>query len=531
MGFCLGLGNGLPQKSIIGPLLGLIATAVLVFFPAFYQGSNDIFETDLENSDEHSEWSGLGYLLVVFGIVLVLLQIKNILDFMMPSFEHSKLYTLVDSIAGSSTQLAYRSKQAGIFKINQLVKNAYELHKLEDKAQERSLLKSSSRDGQRSNDGSTSHKSSKAIALQNYADQVDELEEVGGLVWSVKEYFSGRLAGTEGIWLPSRLLAANAIQFFAIIVCITVVSVTFRDLIDTFYPKALPDEVIYSDSCFTTFDYSKCYFPFEDRGYYAGIGVCRDVSFEGPECYDLFEPLDSTDGLDGVIGDTCTSLQSAFSAVESQVADTLLGSNCSLILDAAREFANEAALNENIDPADVEDLINRCNGVNTMTAEDIEKFNEWFDDDEVFPDVTNETLSICSQVSDFVKTVAFADLAPGFEDDAFQAFRLCMDAYGSIAMESPCETQLFSPKEEIFAYEQEFDGDDFCVSFISACYIDNYNPTRATCIIGESDDTVYQFQGSKCETYPQINNTMKYYEENILPQQLSIMRFFPEKWT
>ncbi|CAJ1931159.1 unnamed protein product [Cylindrotheca closterium] len=486
-GFCLGLGNGLPLKSIIGPLLGLIATAVLVFVPASYKGSNEIFDTDLENSDEHSEWPGLGYLLVIFGIVLVLLQVKNIFDLMMPSFEHTKLYTIVDRVAGSSTQLSYRSKQAGIFKINQLVKNAYELHKLDEKAQERSLLKSS-RPGEGSNDSPTIHKSSKAIALRNYADQVDELEEVGGFVWSVKEYFSGRLAGTEGIWLPSRLLAANAIQFFAIINS-------------------------------------------QMRGFYAGIGVCRDVSFEGPECYDLFEPLNSTEGLDGLIGDTCTSLQSAFTAVEAQVTDTLLGANCSVVLSAARDFANEAAIDENIDPAEIENIINRCYGVNTMTAEDIEKFNEWFDDDEFFPDITNETLSYCSEVADFIKTDAFTDLAPGFEDDAFQAYRLCMEAYGSIEMESPCDTQLFSPLQEIFAYEKDYDGENFCVSFISACYIDPFNPTRATCIIGESEDMVYQFQGSTCETYPQINNTMKYYEENILPQQLSVMRFFPEKWT
>mmetsp|Transcript_4758 Transcript_4758/g.11248 ORF Transcript_4758/g.11248 Transcript_4758/m.11248 type:complete len:449 (-) Transcript_4758:2503-3849(-) len=445
---------------------------------------------------------------------------------MIPHFEPTKWYKIVDGIAGSSTKMAYRSKQAGIFKINQLVKNAHDLHKLDEKAQERSLLKQSSAVGQGSNDGSTSHKSSKAIALQNYADQVDELEEVGGLVWSVKEYFSGRMAGTEGIWLPSRLLAANAIQFFAIIICITSPSVTFRDLIEAIYPTTLPETVIFSESCFTTFDYDDCYFPFQDRGFYAGVGVCRDVSFEGPECYPLFQPLNGTDGLDGLIGSTCDSLLSAFAVVEAQVTDKLLGANCSDILGAAREFASEKAIDLDITEAEAVATINQCYGINSMTAEDIEKFNEWFTGDPRFPEITNETLSFCEDVRDLVKTDAFSELAPGFEDDAFEAFKMCMDAYGSIAMESPCKNSLFTPTEEIFAYEKNYGGeDDFCVSFISACYIDIYNPTRATCVIGESDDNLYQFQGPSCKNYPEIGNTLNYYEEVILPQQVSIMSF------
>mmetsp|Transcript_4757 Transcript_4757/g.11246 ORF Transcript_4757/g.11246 Transcript_4757/m.11246 type:complete len:167 (-) Transcript_4757:1526-2026(-) len=165
-----------------------------------------------------------------------------------------------------------------------------------------------------------------------------------------------------------------------------------------------------------------------------------------------------------------------------------------------------------------------------MTAEDIEKFNEWFTGDPRFPEITNETLSFCEDVRDLVKTDAFSELAPGFEDDAFEAFKMCMDAYGSIAMKTPCENSLSTTKEEIFAYEQGFDENGYCVSFISACYIDEYNPTRATCIIGESDDKPYQFQGPSCKNYPEIGNTLNYYEEVILPQQVSIMSFFPEKW-
>ena len=501
---------------------------MLVFVPKFVKTDNEVINTDVENSENHGSWPGLVYLLVVFGVVLILLQLKNLFDYFMPNFEPTKMYKIFDGIAGSNTQRSFRSKQAGIYKINQLVKNAYELHKLDEKSQQRSALKANSPEG-----GSIKHTSSKAIALQNYADQVDELEEVGGLIWSVKEYFSGRLAGTEGVWLPSRLLAANAIQFVATIVVITVSSIVFRDIIDELYPKELPDSIIDSiDTCFTTFDYSKCYFPFEEQGAYVGVGVCRDVSLEGPECYDLFAPLDSTEGLDGLIGSTCSSLQGAFAKIESQVAEALPGVTCTAVLGAARDYANQWAFDEEEDPAEIEDYINWCYGVGSMTAEDIEKFNEWFDDDEAFPDITDETLEECANVAVWVKGEAFSELAPGFEDVAFEVFQTCMGAYGSIAMEDPCATKLYSPIEEIYAYEQASEGDDFCVTFLKACYIDPYKPTRGTCVLGATiDDTLFQFEGPTCKSYPQINNTMNFYETNVKPMQLSVEKFFPAKWT
>lgn len=77
-----------------------------------------------------------------------------------------------------------------------------------------------------------------------------QFEDAGGIVWTWKLLWSGKLFDTEGIWLPTRLLVFQAAQFASAIVLIFIVfnfTKWMTDLAGEFHDDldpTLPDWVI-----------------------------------------------------------------------------------------------------------------------------------------------------------------------------------------------------------------------------------------------------------------------------------------------
>lgn len=509
--FLLALGNGLFQKSILEPIVGLASVAALVFVPYFYKHANFVFDTDLgEATHEHSTYSELVGMMLIFGVLLVIIQLKNLVTICYGKGDNLKknpAFVFMESVLGSSVNRAYRSKQAAVYKINEMARNAYELHQMDVKAAERTELKrevsnqgsgsqtamaasSSSLNAEERQKAALGGKSSREVALQKYNDLADEHEEVGGVLWAWKEYISGNLATTEGVWLPSRLLAANGILFVTIIVVLYICTILFTGVIwevESIFNAAKLNEVQYNDECFSEFDYNDCYFPFEEASYYTGVAVCRNVALSGPGCRDLFEQVSPESTFGSAIGNICDSFNAAFAPFEKQVGDLLGGASCPYVLGAAKEKIVEA-LAPSFSAADAETIYNACYRVTYMGDEDIKKYNEWFDDDTYYPDITEQTLVDCETLSSFISNETFVDTYQGREDAAYEGFQICMEIYKSLTPRAFCEEPLFYPVEEIITYEVNRTDTDFCYSYLSLCVADEYNPSRGTCIIGEADN-------------------------------------------
>lgn len=183
------------------------------------------------------------WILPAFGFVLILLQIKNLVGCLV--HVDSLPRKLRAFFLGSNGRSEYFSKQAGIYKVNQMVKHAYDLHKSQGKEKIESVKDSHTLQNRKK-------KSTRERAYQNYSDSIDETEPIGGAFWAYKSFLTGSLQRTEGIWLSSRFMAAVVIMFVTVILIFGGTIYLFIGLVQVLYPATT---VQYSDTCFSTFDY------------------------------------------------------------------------------------------------------------------------------------------------------------------------------------------------------------------------------------------------------------------------------------
>jgi len=59
--------------------------------------------------------------------------------------------------------------------------------------------------------------------MLNYVLRGEQIEDAGGILWTWKRILSGKLSDTEGIWLPTRLLVFQGVQFVTGIVLVGMV--------------------------------------------------------------------------------------------------------------------------------------------------------------------------------------------------------------------------------------------------------------------------------------------------------------------
>ena len=56
--------------------------------------------------------------------------------------------------------------------------------------------------------------------MLNYILRGEQFEDAGGIFWTWKRILSGQLFDTEGIWLPTRLIVFQGVQFVVSVVMI-----------------------------------------------------------------------------------------------------------------------------------------------------------------------------------------------------------------------------------------------------------------------------------------------------------------------
>jgi len=536
VGCGLSMGNGEFNRNQAGPIIGIASVGLFIMFPAWYTKINTfVFSTDLE---EIGPLGDVKFILVSFGVLLVVLQIRNLMA--------TKTF-IPDILLGGSGKASYLSKQATIYKVNEMVRNAYELHKnvnvykageedgeendnknnvllakilkkKEDEAVDeteaevllaRALAKQTAQEEvKRINQRMKKDKSSKERALENFSNIMDETEAVGGVFWAWKEYLSNNLQQTEGVWLSSRLIAATFIQFVAITLIFAANIYTFVVLIGKLFPDLTIDR---SATCFSNFDYEQCYFPFGGEYGYTGTGICADVTLQDEKCLDLFKelPIDSP-----FLDRTCETIDQAYQVLESFTPGNM---TCSETFGELSDLFTNAT------------TIELFGGYEASLTEYAFCYN-YVKDYKVRTEGMNETLyQLCGDfrgnVDDLITPIALDNNATMAD-----AVNYCLVFYPHAYVQSLCQRNLYQPTTGISTYEIKSEEDGICRSVLTICAPTSLDFTRGTCVIGERNFQPFQFEGPGCKNYPEINATLNFYDEQVAPHLNQIADIFPKKW-
>mmetsp|Transcript_3330 Transcript_3330/g.3674 ORF Transcript_3330/g.3674 Transcript_3330/m.3674 type:complete len:928 (-) Transcript_3330:725-3508(-) len=486
VGSALSIGNKMQADTVYGPLVGLVAVAVFIFLPKFYEfdanvssGDQDanIFSTNMEES-----YPGMARILIPLGVLLSLIQIKNIIAIVISNEKLSKNRFLARLFLGSNVQAEFRIKQAASYKVNQMISNAYTLHKEDEKSSRQTSVKKAFKT-------TTTEVSTQESALMNFTKISEKTEEIGGLIWAWKEVFTGSLQTKEGIWLHTRLIAGNMAQFIFIFVVLGYSIMVLGGIIKEVY-------TVQFSPCKSTFDYNSCYFPYSEVETYTGTGLCLDVELDGTTnenggnaCYDSFVPVGGSLGTN-----TCNMLNELKGIFYST-------DKCTDVLSAADDQLNAQGFNVS-DLHGCEKLLNLATIYGDGGS-----------------DIFNQTdIMTCT---DYINNVTSA-VESSFNASALSEYSLCMETPShflrSIDM---CEIQVFQTTSVIKSYEKSYtDETEFCESVLSYC-VPYFNNTGA-CLIGMRNLLPFQFEGVTCEDYPDINNILEYKDQ--------ITTLFPEKW-
>ena len=166
----------------------------------FYFFSNDL-SSEVPNTLARS-------LNVAVALFIILNQATNIFKRFVPEIKLQENQILGLMFKGSEAKAERMMKQASAFKINKMISNAYELHFNDVNNESKRLLESYKQGSVRVNTEESTH----ANALLNFTNGKNEKELVGGFFWVWKQLLSGDLYDSHGIWIHSRLLAANIAQ-------------------------------------------------------------------------------------------------------------------------------------------------------------------------------------------------------------------------------------------------------------------------------------------------------------------------------
>jgi hypothetical protein len=553
IGVCLSFGNGAFGKSTVGPTLGLLAVTIFVLVPPFWpdDDTNDVgsiayylntyfFDTTVDEDIFFRD--KLWPILLVFGFLLAMIHIRNLIDLLHPDKKkllENKLLRSFDSMLGSNRLRAFHSKQAGIFKVNEMVRHAYDLHHVSRIDRQKSLLL---RRSASMYEDSKKRKSSKETALQNYSDLMDETEEVGGIFWGWKEFLSNRLAQTEGVWIPSRLLAGTTILFITFVIVSVMIFVVFNTEIESFHQWILMTQDY--GHCNSTFDIDKCYFPYEQIGgdpsdeansiapapFYTGLAICKDVTLS-PGCQEEHFG-DSLNAESTLYKENCKLMDEGIKVIGNayntdecvdifkDVSEAIIKKFKGWIKGDTKIFS-EVKWSDELEQ-DILDGYSLCWKFQGYNAKQIEDFNK-----ETGENITADDVQFCGNYTGLVDD-EFLKKEAGLRDTFKEGWADCMNAYGGLRPSSMCDREFYRVFKNVATYERGREGSQFCRTFLSVCSPDPVNPLTATCVIGEKEFVPYKFEGPTCNDYISIDDMMRYYDKEIAPKFKKAGEFIPE---
>ena len=173
-------------------IVGVCAVVTFILIPFFTTFSLRIISTEKESEIVKQM---LYHLSVICGLVLLVDLVINIFERVLPT--NSLLLKFVRKYSYPNIHLESSVKQAASHKMNRLVRNACEVHKVAEQ------------------DGGIAQGLSETkygIAMLAYSKLCDKKEEVEGFkqVWS--RIWNGDLFNQDGIWLSTHLLSGNLAQ-------------------------------------------------------------------------------------------------------------------------------------------------------------------------------------------------------------------------------------------------------------------------------------------------------------------------------
>lgn len=191
-----GISNNIEAVNPYHPWIGAaIALLYTLLPPMLARGSlGDTFQQQF-----------LEIVTMILGCCVVALTLWQSISLWVP--KASKLWTWLKCLLIPEAFWTERHRKQGAdFKINKMVKNALEVHRV--KKQESVVP---THFGQ---------------ALVNYSEATPEYEQVGGLRWTVKSIWNQTLFSHEGVLLSGRLISTNFIQF-VITIFILIAGISF----------------------------------------------------------------------------------------------------------------------------------------------------------------------------------------------------------------------------------------------------------------------------------------------------------------
>jgi hypothetical protein len=152
-----------------------------------------------EQRVENTFWKPFKYLTVGVGFVLALIFAWRLLVMTLSNWCKVSRGRFASLAISSNLRGEYRLKLAASRKINTMMVNAHSLHQA-DTVPDNSVK------------GSIGDSTLADRAMMNYVLRGQREEKTGGIVWTFRQVYTGRLFDTEGVWLPTRLIVFQGAQ-------------------------------------------------------------------------------------------------------------------------------------------------------------------------------------------------------------------------------------------------------------------------------------------------------------------------------
>jgi len=202
------LGNSIYHVSIIASLFGIGAVATFIIVPFAME-----FETFFFSTIKQVDQLGMRmiyWISFLLGCTILVMQTVSLLRSIAPSKVFTRHPKIARRFAPPIAVAESKMKQAAAFKLKRLLENAAGIHQRSDADNSRHI-------NQRSAIQTAYGKA--LLQYQQDATPNCQYEEVGGMLWFIRNWRSGNLHNEEGIFLSSQILAGNVAQ---IIVCLFV---------------------------------------------------------------------------------------------------------------------------------------------------------------------------------------------------------------------------------------------------------------------------------------------------------------------
>mmetsp|Transcript_21580 Transcript_21580/g.38070 ORF Transcript_21580/g.38070 Transcript_21580/m.38070 type:complete len:1026 (-) Transcript_21580:193-3270(-) len=232
--FC-SMGHSVTPSSplmIVLSVLSMGCICVITFVPAFMQdkiltsGEDGGALVNTERDEKDGDQIFLIYVMVVFGILLLLLALQNFIERIIPARYLDTMPFLKKIISSGTVKMESYMKQASSFKMNQMIRNARAIHAVAE--------------FEHGADSSSSKESSYGRALLAFNKKAETLEEVGGCCWTWKRMWNRKLYTEDGIWLNNRMVQGNVGQLVLCLYLIPFLQYVLG-LLELFYESFLVD--------------------------------------------------------------------------------------------------------------------------------------------------------------------------------------------------------------------------------------------------------------------------------------------------